>query len=104
MLVFFVPQYSIHSILKKTKITLIDVLIHLHDHLREEIGDHLYSTEPISPESLDFKLKKLDYAKTSLLEIRELGTWVYDFPAIMKLVAAAALALIPIILELFQLL
>ncbi len=100
VLVFFIPQYSIHSILKKTKGILIDVLRHLHDHLREEIGDHLYSTEPISPESLEFKLKKLEYAKTSLLEIGELGTWVYDFPEIMKLVAAAALSLIPITLEL----
>ncbi len=95
---FIIPQLSIHKILDETKTKMIRRYEELYDKLKLEIF-HIYSSE--KKELLEEKISQIKFIKTEIQYTKDTGTWAYDFPKLLRLVGAACLSLIPLMIEYF---
>jgi hypothetical protein len=103
--IFVLPQISIHKFLKDLKYRLVDNFSSLSSRL-----EFLYFESMVKPEIL-LKIDKswesrkdivedIDLIKEMVKEVREYGTWSYDFPEVMKLIVVAGATIIPLLLPL----
>jgi len=96
--IFILPQFSIHNILKKTKNKIIIFYEDLYDKIKLEIFK-IYASE--KKEGLQDKISQVEFIKAEIKFTDDLGTWAYDFPKVMRLVYAACLSFIPLVIEIF---
>lgn len=102
--IFLLPQLKVHSFLKKFKYYLVDLFASLtarfeylyfeamiHPDLLQRIDENWKSRKDI--------LKDIHILRNIIEEIKNYGTWSYDFPEILKLLAVAGSTGIPIILS-----
>lgn len=104
--IFILPQFTLHRFLKKFKYTLIDKFAVLNSRL-----EYLYFESFKNPSALnkiDEKWKNrqnlvddMNFIKEKQNEVKNYGTWSYDFPEVMKLILVVASTLIPLILPFF---
>jgi len=104
---FLLPQLKIHKFLKDFKYTLIDNYSSFVSRL-----EYLYFESYIHPEILEkvdinWKsrmdiLEDINLIKSLIEEAKGYGTWSYDFPEVIKIVAVAASTTIPAFLSLIE--
>ncbi|MFX1570472.1 MAG: hypothetical protein ACFFCV_19200 [Promethearchaeota archaeon] len=97
LVIFFVlSQYRIHSILKNAKENVIDGLNDLYNRFKQKLYQIFYEKDWEEKKGL---MDQISFIQDELQEIKKMGTWTYDFPAILKMIATALITLIPLVLE-----
>lgn len=92
ILLFFVPQITIHSSLEKEKENLLLRIGEEYDNLLEEL---LGSSED-KLDTITSRIDKIEKIKDYTANIR---TWIYDLPTLIRLVAASLLPLLTFFLS-----
>jgi hypothetical protein len=98
VLLFILIQFRIHSILKETKEDVLDGLTNLYNAFKLD----LYQI--FNDKNWEYQkgiMDQISFIKEEIAEIKKMGTWTYDFPAILKMVGAALVTLIPLLFEIF---
>lgn len=95
---FIVSQIKIHKILKSSKQEVMDGLIDLYNDFKKRLYLIFYENKWEDKKGI---LDQIEFIKSEIEELSNMGTWTYDFPEILKMVTAALLTLIPLVFELF---
>ncbi|MFX0100129.1 MAG: hypothetical protein ACFFCS_11160 [Candidatus Hodarchaeota archaeon] len=106
LLIFILPQVSIHQYLQKFKYSLIDSYSELISRLEYIYFESMVDRSVLSRISENWEektdvIEDINLLKEMIEEVKSYGTWAYDFPEVMKLIAVAASTVIPFLLGLF---
>jgi hypothetical protein len=93
---FVLAQVRIHTILKFAKEKVIDGLNDFYNKFKLQLYHMFYERNWEEKKGL---MDQVSFIQDELEEISKMGTWTYDFPAILKMIGAALITIIPLILE-----
>ncbi len=96
ILLFVLSQYKIHLILKSAKEKVSDGLNTIYNNLKTELYQTFSEKNWEGQKSI---LKKISFIKEEIQEISGMGTWTFDYPEVFKIVGAALLTIVPLVLE-----
>ena len=96
IVLFVLAQYKIHIILKEAKEKVIDGLNIFYNNFKLSLYQMFYDKNWEEQKGI---MEQISFIKSELDEISAMGTWTYDFPAILKMVAVSLITIIPLIFE-----
>lgn len=100
MILFVVSQWKIHAILSKSKEDVLDGLMEIYNLYKQKIYEIFYEEKYAEKKGL---MDQITFIKSEIEEISKMGTWTYDFPAILKMIGAALITVIPLVFEFLKL-
>jgi hypothetical protein len=105
LILFIFPQVMIHVRLKRYKASIIDLfnkkVEQIHDSFIKSFRykDYLNEQEAAWTSRKDL-YEEIEMIESYLNRMNSFGTWSYDFPEILKLIAVGFSTLLPIVLRL----
>lgn len=100
--VFIIPQFGIHYVLSNKKKEIIDTFNQKREILESFYLDAIQNDKFLhskqSWSSREEILKDIDFLKQKIEKTEKYGTWAYDFPAVLKILAVILSTLLPLIL------
>jgi hypothetical protein len=96
IVLFVVAQYKIHVIIKEAKEKVIDGLNIFYNNFKLNLYQMFYDKNWEEQKGI---MEQISFIKSELDEISVMGTWTYDFPAILKMVAVSLITIIPLLFE-----
>ncbi len=89
----FLPQIKIHSILSSVKASTLGILEDLLESYHKIIYGQILTKED-QREPIEDIYAKMKFLKVQIDETKELITWAYDFPSMLKLIGGAILSIL----------
>jgi hypothetical protein len=93
ILASFVPQIRIHRILSSVKESTLELFEDLLETSRQKIFSKILTNED-QGETIEDIYSRMKFLKVQIDETKELITWAYDFPSMVKLIGGATISII----------
>jgi hypothetical protein len=93
ILASFVPQIRIHRVLSSVKESTLEILENLLETSRQKIFGQILTDED-QTETIDEIYARMKFLKVQIEETKDLITWAYDFPSMVKLIGGATISIL----------
>ncbi len=106
LVIFLIPLFSLHKVLSKAKIAILDCLKDEYNHLKIAFMSYLRekrtttSTSGISKKGKDLATE-INAIQTMILETRLQWTWAFRLPMALKVLGASLIPALTAIIEIF---
>jgi len=98
MLVFILPQYQIHQQLRELKERNLEIYQELLK--KEYFSLSFLSSDKIKAEKEEI-LDRINVLEKLSEDVQKVGTWTYDFPEVLKILAGILITIVPFAFQIF---